>query len=361
MDNYKGIYVENKINEGPKFFEGGAHFKYSELYKILELIYKERNKVNSIEKEYNKNIILNSQIINQSRNFKPLIQSLTHKNSENKKHFNPRNKNDSNNNNSNSNSYYNNTNYNYFNKQYSSDYHINKNININNKIYKSTNQKIYHNNSNSIGNNFYSNLNLNEINLRESLKSNNYNINRNNSNNTSLIKPKIISPLEINNLNNNKETHNRIQSGEIDSNSYFTKDSKIYLIKDNFSKKFMNIQNKINQLKYKSFSKNKRENIDNNLISRNKEFKPVFYNNYNYINNMNSNTFYFTKNSNSINLINNNPILINYKYNVNENDRFNDYNDNILYSSNKINLSNNISSNKDFMNHNRVFRYSNNF
>ena len=42
-------------------------------------------------------------------------------------------------------------------------------------------------------------------------------MNRNNSNNTSLIKQKIIIPLEINNLKNNKEIHNRIQSGEIDS------------------------------------------------------------------------------------------------------------------------------------------------
>ena len=374
MDNYRGIYVENKINDVPKFFEGGAHFKYSELYKILESIYKERNKVNSEEKEYNKNLNLNSQIINQSRNIKPLIQSLTHKNSENKKHNNTRNKinynnymnySNNGNNNNNSNAYFDNTNYHDFNTQYRSDYHSNKIVNINNKIYKLTNQKIYHNNSNSIGHNFYSNLNLNEMNLRESLKSNNYYINRNNSNNASLIKPGIISPIEINNSNNNKGNHNSIQSGEIDSNINVTKDPKILFIKDNFSKQFINIQNKINQLKYKSLSKNKREYniIDNNSIIKNKEFKPMFYNNNNYyINNINSNTFYFPKNSNSIHLTNNNLILINYKYNHNQNDLFNNYNDNILLSSNnKINLLNNISKNKNFMNSNRLIRYSNNF
>ncbi len=202
------------------------------------------------------------------------------------------------------------------------------------------------------------------MNLRENIKSNNYYINRNNSNNASLIKSKIISPIEINNSNNNKDNHNRIQSGEIDSNIYFTKDPKLYFIKNNFSKKLINLQNKINQLKYKSLSKNKREynNIDNKTISRNKELKSMFYNNNYYNKNINTNTFYFPKNSNSINLTNNNPILINYKYNHNQNDQFNNYNDNILFSSNnKINLLNNTSTNKDFMNNNRLIRYSNNF
>ena len=35
MDNYKGIYFDQESNE-PKYYEGGAHFKYSELIIILE-------------------------------------------------------------------------------------------------------------------------------------------------------------------------------------------------------------------------------------------------------------------------------------------------------------------------------------
>ena len=35
MENYKGIYFDQESNE-PKYYEGGAHFKYSELISILE-------------------------------------------------------------------------------------------------------------------------------------------------------------------------------------------------------------------------------------------------------------------------------------------------------------------------------------
>jgi hypothetical protein len=35
MENYKGIYFDQESNE-PKYYEGGAHFKYSELIFILE-------------------------------------------------------------------------------------------------------------------------------------------------------------------------------------------------------------------------------------------------------------------------------------------------------------------------------------
>ena len=36
MENYKGYYINNRITNKPKFYEGGAHFKYSDLYKILK-------------------------------------------------------------------------------------------------------------------------------------------------------------------------------------------------------------------------------------------------------------------------------------------------------------------------------------
>ena len=34
MEEYKGIYYNDE--EEQQFYEGGAHFKYNELYKILE-------------------------------------------------------------------------------------------------------------------------------------------------------------------------------------------------------------------------------------------------------------------------------------------------------------------------------------
>ena len=37
MADYKGIYYNNDSSE--KYFEGGAHFRYKQLYKILEKYY----------------------------------------------------------------------------------------------------------------------------------------------------------------------------------------------------------------------------------------------------------------------------------------------------------------------------------
>ena len=129
MDNYRGIYADNNDNDNIKFYEGGAHFKYINLVKKLEILYKEQNKnenrkvksqecknkiINS-NKQYSRNLINNNSSINykkiqkednkinnresQSRNIKPLIQSLTQKltiftnSSKNKKKlFNTRNK-----------------------------------------------------------------------------------------------------------------------------------------------------------------------------------------------------------------------------------------------------------------------------
>ena len=41
MEEYKGIYYND--DEEQQYYEGGAHFKYSELYKILEDLYKKLN------------------------------------------------------------------------------------------------------------------------------------------------------------------------------------------------------------------------------------------------------------------------------------------------------------------------------
>ena len=44
MDEYKGIYYGDDTEQ--KFYEGGAHFKYIELYKKLELIHQEQKAIN---------------------------------------------------------------------------------------------------------------------------------------------------------------------------------------------------------------------------------------------------------------------------------------------------------------------------
>ena len=41
MEDYKGIYYND--DEEQPYYEGGAHFKYSELYKILEELSKKLN------------------------------------------------------------------------------------------------------------------------------------------------------------------------------------------------------------------------------------------------------------------------------------------------------------------------------
>ena len=41
MEDYKGIYYNDDIEQ--KYYEGGAHFKYKDLYKILEELSKKLN------------------------------------------------------------------------------------------------------------------------------------------------------------------------------------------------------------------------------------------------------------------------------------------------------------------------------
>lgn len=62
MEEYKGIYYGDESER--KFFEGGAHFKYSKLYRILEKLAKERNG-NEKQKElyvHKKNILSNNNL-----------------------------------------------------------------------------------------------------------------------------------------------------------------------------------------------------------------------------------------------------------------------------------------------------------
>ena len=53
MDEYKGIYYGEESER--KFFEGGAHFKYIHLYKILDKLSKEQKQKLQREKTSQKN------------------------------------------------------------------------------------------------------------------------------------------------------------------------------------------------------------------------------------------------------------------------------------------------------------------
>ena len=100
---YKGFYLEK--NNEQKYFEFGAHFRYNDLVKALKALQKTQNlkkektqnrinNINNIQVEQNYNEVfnqINKQLCEkmtdlipqnnfiQSRNFKPLIQSLSQK------------------------------------------------------------------------------------------------------------------------------------------------------------------------------------------------------------------------------------------------------------------------------------------
>ena len=65
MEEYKGIYYGDDTER--KFFEGGAHFKYSKLYKILEKLAKERN---AREKKEELLYVHKSKNLNKKKNIK---------------------------------------------------------------------------------------------------------------------------------------------------------------------------------------------------------------------------------------------------------------------------------------------------
>ena len=104
---YKGLYDDEEKNKEQRYFEFGAHFKYIELVKALKILQKSQNskkeKTSNINNSNNSNIMANDQnykeVYNeinkqlcqkmtdfipknkfiQSRNIKPLIQSLSQK------------------------------------------------------------------------------------------------------------------------------------------------------------------------------------------------------------------------------------------------------------------------------------------
>ena len=47
-DNYKGFFYND--NDEPKYYEGGAHFKFIELYRILDFLEKKQKMIYDCEK-----------------------------------------------------------------------------------------------------------------------------------------------------------------------------------------------------------------------------------------------------------------------------------------------------------------------
>ena len=88
LNEYKGIFYNENNEEEQKFYEGGAHFKYYELFDILEeLVLRQENDNKTIQNEYNnpKNTILNFNFISKgkSRNIKENINDKKEERKEN--------------------------------------------------------------------------------------------------------------------------------------------------------------------------------------------------------------------------------------------------------------------------------------
>ena len=80
LNEYKGIYFNDNDSNEKQFYEGGAHFKYKDLYNILEELIKKEEKMNNpITTDYNyspDNTILNFNFISKgkSRNIRENIK-----------------------------------------------------------------------------------------------------------------------------------------------------------------------------------------------------------------------------------------------------------------------------------------------
>ena len=285
MDNYKGYYVNNKISEKKKFYEFGAHFKYSELYKILISIAKIRGIGKSEDKNnkiYFENDFRSTSIgnINKSRNIhQPIIQSLTQRESDYGKKVRlsiSKNKNSINLTNEN------------LNKKVSFDLNNDKINQIKPIIYQNSNNNIDDNENNLNKNNIKSNKNINSnINFINNLPMLNINNLTKHSNN----------PIQIIINNKNNELKSR--------NNHIIKKNSFREINNTFAKKYINPLNKITQFRIKSPINNDRFL----LSSRNKVIK-----NGNKINSKSisiTNNYINEKNSN---YKSNNNIIMGYKY-----------------------------------------------
>ena len=290
MDNYKGYYHNNKVNEKKKFYEFGAHFKYSELYKILVSIAKIRE-IGKSEDKKNKNYFENDfrsisiGNINKSRNnHQNDIQSLTQRNTDNSKKVNFRlsiskNKNMINLSNEN----------------------LNKKISFDFSKKNKDKPIIYQYSDNNIDND-------NNLNINDNLNKMNIKSNKNGNSNINLINN--LPMLNINNLT--KHSNNPIQiiinnkNNEVKSRNYhINKKNSFREINNTFAKKYINPLNKITQFRIKS-------PINNDtllLSSRNKVLKKP--------NKINSRSISITGNNlidENSKIKNNNNTILGYKF-----------------------------------------------
>ena len=278
MENYKGLYFNNKKEEKTKFFEGGAHFKYIDLYKKLDSLSKQlnvKNQINSEEKKLLEKKIANIIPESQSRNIKSIIISLSQRNYK-KKLFTSRNHN------------------NIINKSNQSSYDS-KNNSINNINIIKTRNKIQSQQmekkkiNNSILNKI-SNLNYSYI---IQSKSRNKNEKKSKSNSLNEIKT-ILSKRKINIINVKSRNINKYNH----SNSSCIKFNK----KDNSNEignlKEMFILKKSPSL-YPKISINPKFNLFNlnTFYTKNKSIKPIIFDK----NNSNSNILDNNSNSNILN------------------------------------------------------------
>ncbi len=322
MENYKGIYADKKEYDKPKFYEGGAHFKYKQLYKILKSIAEKRefeeNKIkevrynslnNNDEKIHSKDIIINNNNQkNQSRN-NFIVQSLTEKNTEIKRNDkiiipNSKSRNILSINNENLNVKIKTENY----------YKINKSIPFLNLNSNNSNENLIL--QNKIESNNIKNL------YSKSISKNKNNINQNISNNLPIINTKQKksnnNPIQILSIhNNNYELNSRnLQLDKMNSNSsIFNNHFKVKSLRENnnsFAKQYINPLDKIAPLKIPISIYDKNENI-NSTSRKNKPEKPFIYHNK-----LNSKSISFSRNFINENKLNNNTENdYNYIYNKN--------------------------------------------
>ena len=311
MDNYKGIYANNN-DRGPRYYEGGAHFSYSDLYKRLKQLKAET----STRAVSSGTVDLNIEKQSQSRNIKPLIQSLTQKLSEivnsskeQTRLNNTRNKNV-----------------------------IQSHLLSQDKIKKSSNSSLTLNQMNNIK--YLNSHNINTIQQGESSNIIESNSKGKNIINNIILKPSI-SISFVNNTNSmvnqnryglSRNSNTKHSNNSISNMNYFSKmnnytmhvdsnnkngsinDSSLYHRNNSntvFTKKYTNLQEKIDQMKMKTKIELERLSKDFEKIvsngkkeTRNKDIKPIIYGN-NY-----SNSIYYPHN-------NNNEKKGKYKYNYN--------------------------------------------
>ena len=371
---YKGIYCNNNDSDEPKYYEFGAHFKYKDLYKKLkhlELKQKEKEDSNnndiipnkkiefqsenigkSLQKSKIKkksNLIPGGKPIPESRNVKPLIQSLSQKlteliqnNKKNVKKFVTRNKICYSNQSTRNQNYNNNNNITAVNKSKNINASVNNNHNfdfldLNYLINKSNSKSSYmsRNLKSVVANNFSQNKSKN---LKEStIKKSNKSINNNNLNNfveniiSSTAKKKKTN-MDNSHSNNNNSNNNNVADNN--NNNIINQTTQNIIVKPNIN---ISIVNNINA----TFRTRNNGQIINEIFSRNiKSSKTSKSNNNNNINIKN------TKNKFSANMKNykNNNYYYN-NYMKNNNNNFSTKKSKIMNNTNNSN--NNLSSNSN--------------